>query len=308
MIIAETHRCCAILPTTGTEQAMALLLDVVVPGDSSAEAVPAEGFPQSDERATVARLTRLDRSSAKRLEARLFTRYQGEGDMAARRELVERYLPLARSLARRYQRRGEPLDDLVQVASLGLVKALDRFEPDRGLSFSSYAVPTILGELRRYFRDTGWALHVPRGMQERALQVNAAVDELTEEYGKSPTPQQVADHLDLPVEEVLEAAAAGAAYETSSLDAPVRSGDDGKQTIAESHGERDEGFELVEDRASVGAALKALPERERLILHLRFVEDLTQSEIAQQIGVSQMHVSRLIRRALERVRLATGAV
>src|SRR6185312_7184977 len=131
MIIAETHRCCsAILPTTGTEQPMALLLDAVVPADSSAEAVQAEGLLQSDERANVTRLTRPDSSSAKCLEARLFTRYQSEGDLAARRELVERYLPLARSLARRYQRRGEPLDDLVQVASLGLVKALDRFEPD----------------------------------------------------------------------------------------------------------------------------------------------------------------------------------
>jgi RNA polymerase sigma-B factor len=219
--------------------------------------------------------------------------------------LVERYLPLARSLARRYERRGESLDDLVQVASLGLLKAIDRFDPERGFSFSSYAVPTMLGELRRYFRDTGWALHLPRDMQERVLKVNAAVERLSGELGRSPSPQQVADELDLPVEEVLEAVAANAAYDTASLDTPLRSGDGSRQTIAESFGEQDERFELIEDCASIGPALKTLPERERLILQLRFMEDLTQSEIAQRIGVSQMHVSRLIRQGLERIRVIT---
>jgi RNA polymerase sigma-B factor len=251
--------------------------------------------------------TRLasQRPVAKRVEQLLFSRYQQSGDLLARHQLIERYLPLARSLARRYERRGEPLDDLVQVASLGLVKAIDRFEPERGLSFSSYAVPTMLGELRRYFRDSGWALHVPREMQERVVTVNHAVERLSGKLGRSPSPQQVADELNLPVEDVLEAIAANAAYCTDSLDAPLRSGDEG-QAIAEGFGEKDERFELIEDRASIGPALRMLPERERLILRLRFMDDLTQSEIAQRIGISQMHVSRLIRRALEQVRAAAG--
>jgi RNA polymerase sigma-B factor len=244
-----------------------------------------------------------DRSAARRLEQLLFRRYQRDGDLHARDQLIERYLPLARSLARRYERRAEPLDDLAQVASLGLVKAIDRFDPERGLSFSSYAVPTMLGELRRYFRDTGWALHVPREMQERALNVNSAVERLSGELGRSPSPQQLADELNLPVEEVLEAIAANAAYDTASLDAPLRSGAEERRTVAETFGETDARFELIEGRASIGRAVKTLPERERLILHLRFVEELTQTEIAQRIGVSQMHVSRLIRRALEQVRV-----
>jgi RNA polymerase sigma-B factor len=247
-----------------------------------------------------------DRLAAKRSEQLLFRRHQRHGDLHARRQLIERYLPLARSLARRYERRGESMDDLVQVASLGLVKAIDRFEPDRGLSFSSYAVPTMLGELRRYFRDTGWALHVPRALQERVLEVNAAVERLSSDLGRSPSPQQVAEELDLPVEEVLEAIEANAAYDTTSLDTPLRSRDDEGQTIAETFGENDESFELVEGRVSIGPALATLSERERLILQLRFAEDLTQSEIAERIGVSQMHVSRLIRRALEQVRLVAA--
>ncbi len=244
-----------------------------------------------------------DRSAARRLEQLLFRRCQHNGDLHARRELTERYLPLARRLARRYEGRGEPFDDLLQVASVGLVKAIDRFDPERGLSFSSYAVPTMLGELRRYFRDSGWALHVPREMQERVLKVNAAVEQLSGELGRSPHPQQVADKLNLPVEDVLEAIAAHAAYDTASLDTPLHSGDNEGQTVAETLGETDERLALIEDRASIGPALKTLPERERLILHLRFVEELTQTEIAQRIGVSQMHVSRLIRRALERIRV-----
>jgi RNA polymerase sigma-B factor len=246
--------------------------------------------------------TELARSS----QADLFRCYQRDGDLHARRQLIERYLPLARSLARRYERRGESFDDLVQVASLGLIKAIDRFEPERGLNFSSYAVPTMLGELRRYFRDSGWALHVPRGMQELVLRVNGAVERLSGELGSSPSPQQIADELNLTVEEVLEALAANAAYDTAPLDTPLRSRDDEGQSIAETFGETDDRFELIEDRTSISRALKSLPERERLILHLRFVEDLTQSEISQRIGVSQMHVSRLIRRALEQVRLAAG--
>ena len=277
---------------------MALASDFATSSHFTTELAPASSRPAGSARwAGRARL-----ASAKRLEQQLFRRYQHNGDLHARRELTERYLPLARSLARRYERRGESLDDLLQVASLGLVKAIDRFDPERGLSFSSYAVPTMLGELRRYFRDTGWALHVPRDMQERVLKVNAAVERLSGELGRSPSPQQLADELNLPVEEVLEAIEANTAYETSSLETPLRAGDEQSHTVAETIGETDERFQLIEDCASIGPALKALPERDRLILHLRFVEDLTQTEIAQRIGVSQMHVSRLIRRALEQVR------
>jgi len=261
--------------------------------------------------ATETHVTRVrpahDRSSDKHLDRLLFRRYQHDCDLHARRELIERYLPLARSLARRYERRSESFEDLAQVASLGLVKAIDRFEPERGLSFSTYAVPTILGELRRYFRDSRWALHVPREMQERVLKVNAAVERLSGELGVSPSPSQIADELKLPVEKVLEAIEANAAYDTVSLDVPLRSADDEGQTIATILGETDERFELVEDSASIAPALRILPERERLILHLRFVEDLTQIEIAERLGVSQMHVSRLIRKALEQVRYVVAA-
>jgi RNA polymerase sigma-B factor len=280
--------------------------DLATSGHLATEVAPASSPPPRTDRWPDRARPPSDRSTTRRLEPLLFRRYQTDGDLHARRQLIESYLPLARSLARRYERRGEPLEDLVQVASLALVKAIDRFEPERGLSFSSYAVPTMLGELRRYFRDSGWALRVPREMQERVLKVNTAVERLSGELGRSPSPQQLADELNLPVEEVLEAIAANAAWETTSLDTPLRSGDEESQTVAETLGEKDQRFELIEDRASIGPALKTLPERERLILHLRFVEDLTQTEIAQRIGVSPMHVSRLIRRALERVRVVAG--
>ena len=236
-------------------------------------------------------------------ERRLFERFQRDGDLAARAELAERFLPLARKLARRYERASEPLDDLIQVASLGLLKAIDRFDADRGDAFSSYAVPTILGELKRHFRDSGWSVHVPRGMQERVLEVNAAVERLSRDLGRSPSPQQVALKLDLPVERVLEAMEAGAAYDTTSLDRPRRLLDDEPGgTLADGIGETDDRFELVEDRLTIGRGVRALPQRERTILYLRFAEGLTQAEIGERMGMSQMHVSRLIRRAIDRLR------
>ena len=247
-------------------------------------------------------------STARRYENELFERFQRDGDLTARAELVERFLPLARKLARRYERASEPLEDLVQVASLGLLKAIDRYDTSRGDAFSSYAVPTILGELKRYFRDTGWSLHVPRGMQERVLHVNAAVEALSRDVGRSPSPQQVALKLSLPVEQVLEAMEAGAAYDTASLDRPRRSGEEEESgTIADALGEAEDGYSLVEDRATIGRGLQALPERERTILYLRLAEGLTQAEIAERIGISQMHVSRLIRRAIDRMRVVAGA-
>ena len=227
------------------------------------------------------------------------------GDPHAREDLIERFLPLARQLARRYQRAAEPLDDLVQVASIGLVKAVDRFDAGRGVAFSSYAVPTILGELKRYFRDSGWAVHVPRGMQERAMQVDRSIKELAGRLGRSPSVDEVAEHTHTSVEDVLGAMEAGLAYEAVSLDSERGNPTEpSAETVADGIGEADERFELVEYGASIAPAVKALSDRDRLILHLRFVEDLTQSQIADRIGVSQMQISRLIRRSLARLRAA----
>ena len=241
-------------------------------------------------------------------DLRLLERYHREDDKAARDALVERFLPLARQLARRYERQDEPLDDLLQVASMGLVKAIDRFDPSRGTAFSSFAVPTILGELKRYFRDVGWAVHVPRGMQERALEVNRAVSELSRTLSRSPTPAEIAEFTELALEEVLEAMEAATAYDSVSLEAPRSNGDgDGDAgEVVDRLGGEDPGYELAEYSATIAPQLRALPERDRRVLHLRFVEDLTQSEIAERIGVSQMHVSRLIRKALEQVRTGIG--
>ena len=242
-----------------------------------------------------------------REDRRLLLRYHRHGDREARDELVNRFMPLARQLARRYQRQSEPLDDLVQVASIGLVKAIDRFDPERGTAFSSYAVPTILGELKRYFRDSAWAAHVPRGMQERVMQVNQVVSRLARDTGRSPTAAEVADALEVPAEHVLETMEAATAYDAVSLEAPRvgehREGD----SYAETVGEIDERYEMIEYSAAIAPTVSAMPERDRLVLELRFVEDLTQSEIAERIGVSQMHVSRLIRRALTRLRTVANA-
>ena len=237
----------------------------------------------------------------------LFARWQQDGDHTAREELVERFMPLTRSLTRRYGRSSEPFEDLLQVASLGLLKAIDRFDPARGFPFQSYAVPTILGEMRRYFRDSGWAVHVPRGAQERALKVRDAQERLTNETGRAPSVNQLAQYLELDVEDVIDALQAIRAYETVSLDAPRVGHDDEVISYGDSIGGEDARFELVELDATVSAAVAHLPARDRLVLHLRFVEDLTQTEIAEQIGISQMQVSRLLRRSLEQLRTMTDA-
>ncbi len=233
----------------------------------------------------------------------LFRRWQCDRDVAARDVLVARFLPLARSLARRYDRSSEPFDDLLQVASLGLIKALDRFEIDRGHAFASFAVPTILGELKRYFRDSGWAVHVPRGPQERALKVEQARQELTSATGRPPTVFELAEYLELSTEDVLGALAAAQAYDALSLDAPRPSETGEAASYGEHFGEDEEGYELVEAKETIAGALRHLPPRERLVLHLRFAEDLTQTEIAERIGVSQMQVSRLLRRSLDQLRI-----
>ena len=188
------------------------------------------------------------------------------------------------------------------MASIGLVKAVDRFDADRGVAFSSYAVPTILGELKRYFRDSGWAVHVPRGVQERAMQVDRAVKELAGRLGRSPSVDEVAEQIKASVEDVLEAMEASQAYEAMSLDAQRAGADTEGDTFGEGIGLEDERFDLVEYEATIEPTLKALPKRDQIVLHLRFAEDMTQAEIAERVGVSQMHVSRLIRRSLDRLR------
>jgi RNA polymerase sigma-B factor len=235
----------------------------------------------------------------------LFLAWQRAGDSRARDQLVERYMPLARRLARRYIRSSEPFDDLVQVASVGLLLAVDRFDVDRGRPFTSFAVPTILGEIRRYFRDAGWALHVPRAAKERALEVRDATAALHAMHGRSPTVSQLAEYLEFDVEDVLDAMAALHAYETCSLDTPRPHDDEPGLTYAEKLGAEDERFELIEYDATLCEALEQLEPRDRAILRLRFVEDLTQTQIARRIGISQMQVSRLLRRSVEQLQALT---
>ncbi len=239
----------------------------------------------------------------------LLRRYRSTGDPAAREELVVRFLPLARELARRYFRSSVPAEDLVQVASLALVKAVDRFDPERGTTFHAFAIPTILGELKRYFRDSAWAVHVPRSTQERALTVSEATERLTNRFGRSPTVHELATYLELSQEEVLDALQAGQAYASTSLDAPApTSGEPSADRTLESElGGEDERFELVDAKLAIAEAARSLPEAERRILHLRFIDELTQSEIGAQLGVSQMQVSRLLRRSLEQLRTLAGA-
>ena len=224
-----------------------------------------------------------------------------KGDSRAREELIERYMPLARSLALRYRRASEPLDDLVQVASVGLVKAVDRWDPDRGLAFSSYAVPTILGEIRRYFRDSTWDVRPARDMQELCLAVEEARDALWIEHGRSPTVADIAAHVNRPPEEVMEALQASDGRSLRSLDAPVHEEEGDSTSAGELLGDHDPGYEQVEAGATIAQLTAILDDRAREILRLRFEEDLLQSEIAERVGCSQMHVSRIIRTSLERL-------
>ncbi len=228
----------------------------------------------------------------------LFVRWQQDGDRQARDELVQRFLPLARKLARRYSGAREPFDDLLQVASLGLVKAIDRYDLERGTAFSSFAVPTILGELKRYFRDLGWAVHVPRGAQERAVKVEEAQQLLSSRLNRAPTVPELAQYLELDLEDVLDALETSRAHHASSLDAPYDDGEGESGTMVESFGDLDPSLLSADDRVTITAAARQLPQREREVLTLRFVHDLTQTQIADQIGVSQMQVSRILRRAI----------
>ena len=240
-------------------------------------------------------------------ERRLLVRYHEHGDLAAREELTRRLMPLARQLALRYQRKSEPLEDLIQVANMALVKSIDRFDPARGTALSTYAVPTILGELRRYFRDSGWSVHVGRTLQERTLRVERASQRLGSRLGRSPSVAELAAELGLSDEEVVEALSAAGAYQAASLDEQLFEDDAGGSALVDMLGSEDEGFELVENRSAAHSAMRSLDDRARHILHLRFDADMTQSQIATELGVSQMHVSRLLRHALATLRERAAA-
>jgi len=254
------------------------------------------------ERPTVggARATPTERARRQRQDQRLIQRHR-RGEHGARDQLIERYMPLARSLALRYRRASEPLDDLVQVASVGLVKAVDRWDPDRGLAFSSYAVPTILGELRRYFRDATWDVRPARDMQELCLAVEEAREAMWSELGRSPTVGDVAGHLGRPPKQVVEALHATEGRSLRSLDAPVHEEEGDSASAGELIGRLDPEFDRVEAGVTIEHLTAILDERSREILRLRFRHDLLQSEIAERVGCSQMHVSRIIRSSLEKL-------
>src|SRR5204862_6595478 len=233
----------------------------------------------------------------------LLRRYHEQGDVAAREQLIEQYMSLVRSLARRYSYRGEQLEDLVQIGAIGLIKAIDRFDLNRGVELTTYATPNIIGEIKRHFRDKGWSVRVPRGLQELNVQLSRLIEQLTVQLGRSPTIPELAKAADVEEEEVLEALESGRAYSSLSLSGGGGAGDDdGDLDPLESIGTEEHAYEVSEDRAVLEPGLKVLGDRERLILHLRFLKGLTQSQIAQQGGISQMHVSRLIRRSLEKIR------
>src|SRR5438552_897908 len=234
---------------------------------------------------------------------RKFEQYAESRNPALRDQLVTAHLGLAEYLARRFANRGEPLDDLIQVASVGLLKAVDRFDPERGLEFSTYATPTIVGELKRHFRDKGWAVRVPRRVQELHLRLGKVVSNLSQDLGRSPTIAEIAERAQASEEEVLEAMEAGRAYRFASLDAPGGGGaDDDSQTLSGQLGDDDPRLTDIEHRVALSPLIGELPRREQVILHLRFFEGLTQSEIAARLSISQMHVSRLLARSLAKLR------
>ena len=232
----------------------------------------------------------------------LLRRYHEEGDLQAREQLIEQYMSLVRSLARRYSYRGEQLEDLVQIGAIGLIKAIDRFDVDRGVELTTYATPNIIGEIKRHFRDRGWSVRVPRGLQELNIQLSRLLEELTVQLSRSPTIAELAKAAEVTDEEVLEALESGRAYSSLSLSVGASQDEEGELDPLESLGTEEPRYALTEDLAVLAPGFRVLDERERQILHLRFFEGLTQSQIAQQVGISQMHVSRLIRRSLEKIR------
>ncbi|MFD3356229.1 RNA polymerase sigma factor SigF [Streptomyces fradiae] len=279
---------------------------------------PADGPPEAPERARVERAARMsgnddeqrggsrrpdpqDRSGARAMFVRLRSLPDGSPERAElRNQLVRMHLPLVEHLARRFRNRGEPLDDLTQVATIGLIKSVDRFDPERGVEFSTYATPTVVGEIKRHFRDKGWAVRVPRRLQELRLSLTSATAELSQLHGRSPTVHELAEKLGISEEEVLEGLESANAYSTLSLDVPDT--DDESPAVADTLGAEDEALEGVEYRESLKPLLEGLPPREKRILLLRFFGNMTQSQIAQEVGISQMHVSRLLARTLAQLR------
>jgi RNA polymerase sigma-B factor len=235
-------------------------------------------------------------------EGALFARYHATRDPALRAELIERFIPLARSIALRFSTRRDTLEDLLQVATIGLINAVDRFDPARGVAFSTYAVPTISGEIKRYFRDRTWSVRPPRALQELALRVDATVVDLTED-GRAPTVSEIAGKLDEPAEAVLEALHAHHARYAVSMQAQLGSDDDGAAHLEDRLGHEDGSFDLAEERVVLERLLRMVTERDRRVLRMHFELDMTQREIGEVLGVSQMQVSRIIRHALRRMRL-----
>ncbi|MFC5728241.1 MULTISPECIES: RNA polymerase sigma factor SigF [Nocardioides] len=255
---------------------------------------------RDDGRLTVVEQTR-------KRSAELFMVFRDETATATERDgardaLVHLHLPLVEHCARRFRNRGEPFEDLVQVGTIGLIKSVDRFDTERGVEFSTYATPTIIGEIKRYFRDKGWAIRVPRRLQELRMQISATTAELTQSLGRSPLPREIADAIGCSVEEIIEGLESSNAYATLSLDATDDGSDTGGQSMLEAMGVDDDALEHVEIRESVKPLLENLPPREKKILLLRFFKNMTQSQIAEEIGVSQMHVSRLLSRTLDQLR------
>jgi RNA polymerase sigma-B factor len=245
----------------------------------------------------------LDREEVRELFARYGAATDEDDRVKLREQLVDQYIGLVEFLARRFRNRGEPLEDLVQVGTIGLLKAIERFDLDREVEFSTYATPTVVGELKRHFRDKGWAVRVPRRLQELHLELSKVVSELGQEIGRSPTVAEIAEYTGQSEETVLEGLEIAQAYNFTSLDAPIDA-ESGTTSFADQLGSEDEHLENLEYRASLAPEMEKLPERERRILYLRFYRGLTQSEIADRLGISQMHVSRLLNRTLMHLREA----
>lgn len=235
-------------------------------------------------------------------ERELLVRLRRDGDAAAREELITRYLPLVRSLARRFMSRGQPLEDLIQVGSIGLIKAIDRFDIERGVELSTYATPTILGEIKRYFRDKGWAVKVPRALQDLNVRLNKVIEHMTVDLQRSPTIAELAAATEVTEEEVVEALESGRAYSSVSIFSGGSGEDEESLELLDCLGREEQAYDIVEQRRLLAPAMERLDPRERLILHLRFFEGMTQTQVAARIGISQMHVSRLIRKSIDSLR------
>ena len=264
-------------------------------------------FTSSVEDGSAKRPDAVSRERRDRGDRELLGRYHRTRDRRDRDAIVERFMPLARRLASRYNRRADSLDDLTQVAALALVKAVDRFDPTRGLAFSSYAVPTIVGEIKRHFRDHSWAVRPPRALAERALRVEAAARQFAVEHHRAPTVAELCGRTALTEEEVLDGLHAGRAANASSLDAPVSKQDEGTTSLGEQMGVDDDGYGIAEQRVLLEGLLRGVSPRDREILHMRYFEDMTQAEIGAKFGVSQMQVSRLVRSSIERMQIVAEA-